>query len=170
MKKTLLAIMLAGTAFASQAGSLVSQGTEASASVTLTKPIVVNNTIRPVKGVYSGTLTAWTPLATGLVSSSDGKSHDYAITFPDDIFVESGIAPDAVISGDNNPNHKLKVSLAPLAEDPSSSSSEEIGGKRYLMLKNSGTGGAYRVVSHMKQQVVEPDSYTIRTQAYIYAE
>lgn len=39
-----------------------------------------------------------------------------------------------------------------------------------MMLKNTGTGGAYRVVSHMKEQVVEPDSYTIRTQAYIYAE
>ncbi|HCR6960658.1 TPA: hypothetical protein OPF35_004329, partial [Shigella flexneri] len=47
MKKTLLAIMLAGTAFASQAGTLVSQGTEASANLTLTKPIVVNNTIQP---------------------------------------------------------------------------------------------------------------------------
>lgn len=78
MKKTLLAIMLAGTAFASQAGTLVSQGTEASANLTLTKPIVVNNTIQPVKGVYSGTLTAWTPLATGIVGASDGQSHDYA--------------------------------------------------------------------------------------------
>lgn len=170
MKKTLLAIMLAGTAFASQAGSLVSQGAEASASLTLTKPIVVNNTIQPVKGVYSGTLTAWTPLATGIVGASDGQAHDYAVTFPDDIFVESGISPDAVISGDNNPDHKLKVSLAALEQDPAASSSEEIGGKRYLMLKNAGTGGSYRVVSHMKEQVVEPDSYTIRTQAYIYAE
>ncbi|EGE0590545.1 hypothetical protein DM435_03230 [Shigella flexneri] len=170
MKKILLAIMLAGTAFASQAGTLVSQGTEASANLTLTKPIVVNNTIQPVKGVYSGTLTAWTPLATGIVGASDGQSHDYAVTFPDDIYAESSTSADAVISGDNNPDHKLKVSLTTLEQDPPSAASEEIGGKRYMMLKNTGTGGAYRVVSHMKEQVVEPDSYTIRTQAYIYAE
>ncbi|MGQ7790165.1 hypothetical protein ACULNC_17945 [Shigella flexneri] len=74
MKKTLLAIMLAGTAFASQAGTLVSQGTEASANLTLTKPIVVNNTIQPVKGVYSGTLTAWTPWQQVLLAHLMGRA------------------------------------------------------------------------------------------------
>lgn len=174
MNKIMLALILAGAAASAQAEvSLISDVAEASAAVTATNGVTVSNSLTPSTDVQTGDEVISALLATGSLTASDGGAHSYAITFPDDIIDSTRTTGPVVanVTGVNNPDNKLQIvlgsvdSIAPVNGD-------SIDGKRYLLLENrEGSASVdYAVRTPIQTQTVKPDTYNIRTQAYIYAK
>lgn len=171
----MLALVLAGAAASAQADvSLVSDVAEASVSVTANNGMTVSNSLTPATDVPAGDNVFGALLATGSLTADDGGAHSYAITFPDDIIDNTQTAGSQVaayVNGINNPDNKLKIVLGN-ADDMSAVSGESIDGKLYMLLDNKEGSASvdYAVRTPLTEQVVKPDTYNIRTQAYIYAK
>lgn len=170
MNKIMLAMILAGAAASVQAApSLVSDVAEASAMVTSSKSVTVSNTLTPVSDLETGDNVILADVASGSLSADDGLPHSYAITFPDDI-ISTSSQVRATVTGINNPDNKMDIQLG--KEGKISQEGKLINGKRYLLIANE-EGNAevnYSVFTTGMTQSVKPDTYNIRTQAYVYTE
>ncbi|EIJ7508794.1 hypothetical protein LJM46_004891, partial [Escherichia coli] len=110
-------------------------------------------------------------VARGSLSADDGLPHSYAVTFPDDIIDTSSDLVRATVTGTNNPANKMLIQLGE-RDSVSPVSGTLINGKRYLLLANKDGNSevGYGVYTASMTQSIKPDTYNVRTQAYIYSE
>ncbi len=170
MNKIMVAMILAGAAVSAQAApSLVSDAADASLMITAGNKVAVSNVLSPENVVPSGYVN-FESLAQGSLSADDGLPHSYAVTFPDDIIITSDQVR-GVITGANNPDNKLTIQLGE-ANATMPVKGTEINGKKYLLLANKDANSEvrYGVYTAAMDQNIQPDTYNIRTQAYVYSE
>lgn len=172
MNKIVLAMMLAGAAASVQAApNLLTSGSDASVTVDAPNSVKVSNVLTPEVNMPIGSDVLLATVARGNLSADDGLPHSYAVTFPDDIIDTTSSFVRATVTGLNNPNNKMIIQLG--GEDPFPlKDGTKINGKNYMLLENK-EGNAevnYGVYTSNTPQVIKPDTYTIRTQAYIYSE
>lgn len=173
MNKIMLAMALAGMAMSVQAApKLMSDVAEASATVTAPNRVVVSNTLTPSSDLKSGKDIMFENVALGSLFADDGLPHSYAVTFPDDIIDAGSNMVRATVSGTNNPDNKINIQLAERGDITMVDAGTLIDGKRYLLLANKDGNSEvdYGVYTASMPQTIKPDTYNIRTQAYIYTE
>ncbi|ENY5536609.1 hypothetical protein ACFZFR_003720 [Salmonella enterica] len=172
MNKIMLAMVLAGMAASVQAApNLTSDVAEAATSVTAANSVTVSNVLTPAAEIKTGDAIYFENIANGSLSAEDGLPHSYAVTFPDDIINYSSNLVRATVAGTNDPNNKIEIQLGE-KDSNLPVSGQLINGKRYLLLANKEGSSevGYGVYTASMTQSVKPDTYNIRTQAYIYAE
>lgn len=172
MNKIMLAMVLAGMAVSVQAApTLTSDVAEAAATVTAPNRVMVSNVLTPSTDLKTGVDVFMADVARGSLSADDGLPHSYAVTFPDDIINTSSDQVRATVTGTNNPANKMEIQLGE-RDSTSLVSGTLINGKRYLLLANQDGNSevGYGVYTIASPQNIKPDTYNIRTQAYIYAE
>ncbi|ELY5941256.1 hypothetical protein SNN83_004418 [Cronobacter malonaticus] len=172
MNKIMLAMVLAGMAVSVQAApTLTSDVAEAAATVTAPNRVMVSNVLTPSTDLKTGVDVVMADVARGSLSADDGLPHSYAVTFPDDIINTSSDQVRATVTGTNNPANKMEIQLGE-RDSASPVSGTLINGKRYLLLANQDGNSevGYGVYTIAAPQNIKPDTYNIRTQAYIYAE
>lgn len=172
MNKIMLAMVLAGIAASVQAApTLTSDVAEAAAIVTAPNNVTVSNTLTPSTDLKTGNDVFMANVAQGSLSADDGLPHSYAVTFPDDIIDHSSNQVRATVIGNNNPDNKMLIQIGE-RDSNRPVSGELINGKRYVLLTNKEGNSevSYGVYTASMPQTVKPDTYNIRTQAYIYAE
>lgn len=173
MNKIMLAMVLAGMAVTVQAApTLTSDVAEAAATVTAPNKVMVSNVLTPSADLKTGDDIILADVARGSLSADDGLPHSYAVTFPDDIIDTSSDLVRATVTGTNNPANKMVIQLGELDGVSSISGGTLINGKRYLLLANKDGNSevGYGVYTASMTQSIKPDTYNVRTQAYIYSE
>jgi len=172
MNKIMLTMLLAGMAASVQAApTLTSDVAEAAATITAPNRVVVSNVLTPATDLKTGEDVIMADVARGSLSADDGLPHSYAVTFPDDIINTASDQVRATVSGANNPANKMVIQLGE-RDSINPISGTLINGKRYLLLANKEGNSevGYGVYTASMTQNIKPDTYNIRTQAYIYAE
>ncbi|MFP2240632.1 hypothetical protein ACLEX4_19195 [Pseudescherichia vulneris] len=172
MNKIMLAMVLAGMAVSVQAApTLTSDVAEAAATVTAPNNVMVSNVLTPSADLKTGEDIILADVARGSLSADDGLPHSYAVTFPDDIIDTSSDLVRATVTGTNNPANKVLIQLGE-QDSAAPVSGALINGKRYLLLANKDGNSevGYGVYTASMTQSIKPDTYNIRTQAYIYSE
>ncbi|MBM7016668.1 hypothetical protein JTL32_20175 [Enterobacter cloacae] len=172
MNKIMLAMVLAGMAVSVQAApTLTSDVAEAAATVTAPNNVMVSNVLTPSVDLKTGDDIILADVARGSLSADDGLPHSYAVTFPDDIIDANSDQVRATVTGTNNPANKMVIQLGE-QDNISPVSGTLINGKRYLLLANKDGNSevGYGVYTASMAQSIKPDTYNIRTQAYIYSE
>ncbi|MEO3325958.1 hypothetical protein ABN097_24380 [Enterobacter cloacae] len=168
IRKSLLAVIIAGAGFAgmAQAGTLSGGGATAEADIVFTNPAEVTNTLTATTGLVAGDLLGNVSLAQGVVASLDGSANQYAVRITNG--EKNSTYPDAVfISGKNNSENKLGVMVAFV--DGVADSNEVIDGKNFRITKNKYTTVDYNINSWDNGKVgAKADTYTVQTEAYIY--
>jgi hypothetical protein len=172
MNKIMLAMVLAGMAVSVQAApTLTSDVAEAAATVTAPNRVMVSNVLTPSTDLKTGVDVVMADVARGSLFADDGLPHSYAVTFPDDIISTGSDQVRATVTGTNNPANKMEIMLGE-RDNTSPVSGTMINGKPYLLLANQDGNSevGYGVYTTANPQKIMPDTYNIRTQAYIYAE
>ncbi len=172
MNKIMMAMVLAGMAVSVQAApTLTSDVAEAAATVTAPNKVMVSNVLTPSADLKTGDDIILADVARGSLSADDGLPHSYAVTFPDDIIDTSSDLVRATVTGTNNPANKMLIQLGE-RDSVSPVSGTLINGKRYLLLANKDGNSevGYGVYTASMTQSIKPDTYNVRTQAYIYSE
>lgn len=170
IRKNVLAVMIAGAGFAgmAQAGTLSGNAATASADIVFTNPSELTNTLTAVSGLAAGSTVANTTLANGQLTTADGSENRYAVRIVNGEIHPSYENGTKIISGNNNSENKLGVYVVVSGSD----TNEVIDGNTYR-INNENSSGRYTVrtfgnISSINGGVINADTYTVQTEAYIY--
>lgn len=171
MRKSVLAVIIAGTGFAgmAHAGSLVGVGATAQADVVFVESSSITNTLTPVSGLNAGEIRNMTVIANGVVDSMDGTAQMYATTFNggDMSSTTADGTARTILSGKNDPSHKLDLYLNDTTPG-TSGFKEVIDGKTYAVSGEPAVTQATYSVRANGAQNIAADTYTLSTISYVY--
>lgn len=172
MKKTVLAVILAGAGVSgmAHAGTV---GTAAPSSVELKfiAPAGVTHTMTPTAGSFSSVLPYNTTLASGVITTTDGQAHSVAARITNgEARTYDGLNYFRTISGTGDSANKLVVYLN--GETTAGDVHETIDGNDHNVWKGTdeAVSTTYRIMSWPDDQNVNADVYRVETAAYIYTD
>lgn len=174
MKRTLLAVMLSGTALAAHATPTLSEGTSTSADITFTQQTGTTNTLNAVPSLKGGVPTAdGTVVALGSVQSLyDPEKFEVDLSLTN---VHAGTyngkkVITSTVKGKNDTANALDIALVSDNVSEDAAVDQDAG---IVINSTASQSAGYKIVTLAESggtQTVPADTYTIKTTSYVWTE